>query len=161
MLCKKGILENFTKFTGKHLCQSPEACNFFYKRHSGTGVFLWILRNVQEHLFYRTLPVAASEGICRLWFNSASIRFARRWNTDHFRGTGNIYKFRRWRALQQSLTTKSSSLLLQCSPSKMFEGVLANPLHLTNPLFSIHVWFDLLEAYSEPVTDLRWSFSWK
>ena len=22
MLCKKGILKNFTKFTGKHLCQS-------------------------------------------------------------------------------------------------------------------------------------------
>ena len=33
----------------------PEA--FFYKswkRDSGTGVFLWILQNIQEHLFYRT-----------------------------------------------------------------------------------------------------------
>ena len=38
VFCKKGVLRNFTKFTGKHLCQSlyfnkvaglrPEACNF-------------------------------------------------------------------------------------------------------------------------------------
>ena len=37
---KKGVLRNFTKFTGKHLCQSL----FFNKvaglRDSGTGVLL-------------------------------------------------------------------------------------------------------------------------
>ena len=26
MFCKKGVLKNFTKLTGKHLCQS-QACN--------------------------------------------------------------------------------------------------------------------------------------
>ena len=31
-----------------------------YKRGSGTGVFLWILQNFQEHLFHWTPPVAAS-----------------------------------------------------------------------------------------------------
>ena len=44
---KKGVLRNFTKFTGKHLCKSL----FLYKvagmrpakRGSGTGVFLGIL----------------------------------------------------------------------------------------------------------------------
>ena len=42
---KKTFLANFTKFTGKHLCQSlffsffAKACNF------GTSVFLWILWN--------------------------------------------------------------------------------------------------------------------
>ena len=47
VLRKKGVLRNFTKFTGKHLCKSP----FFnrvagprsatlLKRDSGTGVFL-------------------------------------------------------------------------------------------------------------------------
>ena len=44
MFCKKGVLTNFAKFTGKHLCQSL----FFKKvavlrpkkRGSGTGVFL-------------------------------------------------------------------------------------------------------------------------
>ena len=49
---RKGVLRNFAKFTGKHLCQS-----FFFnkvasfglqlheKRDSGTAVFLWIFRN--------------------------------------------------------------------------------------------------------------------
>ena len=59
--CKKGILRNFAKFTGKNLSQS-----LFFNKVAGlrfatllkkdpcTGVFLWILRNFQEHLFYRT-----------------------------------------------------------------------------------------------------------
>ena len=33
------------------------------KRGSDTGVFLWILRNIQEHLLNRTPPVALS-----LWY---------------------------------------------------------------------------------------------
>ena len=41
---KKGIIKNFAKFTGKHLCQSL----FFNK----------VTR--QEHLFYKTPTVAAS-----------------------------------------------------------------------------------------------------
>ena len=58
----KDVLKNFAKFTRKHLCRSL----FFnkvaglrpatlLKRDSGTVVFLWILRNFQEHLLYRTL----------------------------------------------------------------------------------------------------------
>ena len=51
---KKGILRNFTKFTGKHLCQSLFFHKLYQKRGSGTGVFLWNLLNFKEHLFYRT-----------------------------------------------------------------------------------------------------------
>ena len=58
VFCKKGILRNFAKFPGKHLCQSL----FFnkvaglrpatlLKRDSGTGVFLSTLRNFYDHLF--------------------------------------------------------------------------------------------------------------
>ena len=43
----------------------PQVCNLI-KRDSVTGVFLWILRNFQEHLFYRTLPVVASPNCCYL-----------------------------------------------------------------------------------------------
>ena len=61
--CKKAVLRNITKFSGKHLCQRL----FFnkvtvlrpatlLKKVSGTGVFLRILRNFQKHLFYRTPP---------------------------------------------------------------------------------------------------------
>ena len=47
---KRGALGNFTKFTGKHLCQSVffdkvAGLQLYYKRNSGTGVFLWIFRN--------------------------------------------------------------------------------------------------------------------
>ena len=58
---KKGVLRNFTKFTGKHLCQSlffnkvaDLRLATFLKRGSGIGVFLWFLRNFLEHPFYRT-----------------------------------------------------------------------------------------------------------
>ena len=55
----KHPLRNFTKFTGKHLRQSlffSKVAESLLKRDSGTGVFLWILRNFREHLFYRTPP---------------------------------------------------------------------------------------------------------
>ena len=44
VFCKKGVLRNFKKLTGKHLCQSlfcnDSACNFIKKRDSGTDAFL-------------------------------------------------------------------------------------------------------------------------
>ena len=55
---KKGVLRNFAKFTGKHLCQRL-FCNSlqpYLKIVSGTDVLLWILRNFWEHFFYRTPP---------------------------------------------------------------------------------------------------------
>ena len=50
---RKGILRNLAQFTGKHLCQSV-FLNKVAGWDSGTGVFLWILRNFSENLFYRT-----------------------------------------------------------------------------------------------------------
>ena len=51
---KKGVLRNFAKFTGKHFCQSLFFDKLYWKRGFGTGVFLWILWNFLENLFYRT-----------------------------------------------------------------------------------------------------------
>ena len=56
VFCKRGILRNFAKFTGKRLCQRLKK-----KRVTGTGVFLWFLRNFWEHNFFRTPLVAASD----------------------------------------------------------------------------------------------------
>ena len=42
------------------MCQSLFFNKLLSKRDSGTGIFLWLLRNFLEHLFYRTRPVAAS-----------------------------------------------------------------------------------------------------
>ena len=54
MFCKRSVFKNFTKFTGKYLCQSPYfnkvaglrpwGLQLYWKRDSGTGVFLWNLR---------------------------------------------------------------------------------------------------------------------
>ena len=62
----KKCVNDFAKFTGKHLCH----CLFFNEVgglgsatllkktlwHSGTGAFLWILQTFQEQLFYRPPP---------------------------------------------------------------------------------------------------------
>ena len=49
LFCKKGVLKTFTKFAGKHPCQS-----LILKKVAGLrpGIFLWILRNFKEHLFF-------------------------------------------------------------------------------------------------------------
>ena len=74
---KKDALENFTKFTGKHLCQSL----FFNKVPGITPATLLKKRLAQvfscefceifkNTFFYRTSPVAASE---RVFFSGKSI----------------------------------------------------------------------------------------
>ena len=70
-----GVPKNFAKFTRKHLCQSlffnkvvglgpttllKNTLALYKKRNSGTGIFLWILRNFQNNFLQRTPPVAAS-----------------------------------------------------------------------------------------------------
>ena len=78
---KKIVFKNFTKLKGNHLCHSL----FFNKvagwglhlyeiRCSGTGVFLWILRNFWKHLFTEHIRATASEfsikheKLCLLFF---------------------------------------------------------------------------------------------
>ena len=75
---KKGVLRNFKKFTVKHLCHRPWACNYIKKETLALVLsceFCKISKNTffTEHLwtaasqlfkntfFYRTFPVAAAE----------------------------------------------------------------------------------------------------
>ena len=55
VFCKKDLLKNFTKFTGKHLCQS-----LFFNKVAGWGltkVFSCEFCEIfLEHVFYRTPP---------------------------------------------------------------------------------------------------------
>ena len=58
LFCKKGVLRNFPKLTGKHLRRSVFLKKFLsqrpaalFKRDSSTGVFSRILRDFLEHLF--------------------------------------------------------------------------------------------------------------
>ena len=55
-----GVLKNFAKFKGKHLCQSLTVslgpANLFKKWDSDAGIFLWILWNIKGHLFLLNTP---------------------------------------------------------------------------------------------------------
>ena len=60
MFCKKAVLRDFPKFTRKHLCQSlfitkvaGQGRQLYLKRDPVSWCFLWILRNLEEHLFLR------------------------------------------------------------------------------------------------------------
>ena len=65
---EKMFLKVLVKFTPKHLCWvlfvnkiagwKPATSS---NRDSGTGAFLWVLRNSWEDLFYKDLGTAASE----------------------------------------------------------------------------------------------------
>ena len=69
VFCKKAVLKNFVKFTGKHLFRSHfffdkvadiQACNFIKMRQSNIRLFLWILRNFEKH-FEEHLQAATSK----------------------------------------------------------------------------------------------------
>ena len=61
---KKGVLRNFTKFTGKYLCQSlyfNKVCNFI-KKETLAQVFSCELYEISSNTFsYRTPLLAASK----------------------------------------------------------------------------------------------------
>ena len=62
VFCKKGVLRNFAKYTGKHLCQSLlfEACNFI-KKETLAKVFFWEFCKISKNTFsYKTPSVAAA-----------------------------------------------------------------------------------------------------
>ena len=49
VFCKKGVLRNFTKFTGKHLCQS-----LFFHKVAGLGPATLL----KKRLWHRCFPVS-------------------------------------------------------------------------------------------------------
>ena len=68
MFCKKGVLRNFTKFTGKHLCQSfsfnkaagPEACNFIKKETLAQVLSCEFCEiSKKENIFFHRTPLVA------------------------------------------------------------------------------------------------------
>ena len=60
MFFKIGVLKNFAIITGNHPCWRLFLIKLQVWRCSNTGVFLWILWNFLEKLFYKTPPVTAA-----------------------------------------------------------------------------------------------------
>ena len=72
MFCKKGVLINFAKFTGKHRCQNfslnkvaglrPEACKFI-KKETLAQVFSCEFCEIYKNTFYYTTALMAASGV--------------------------------------------------------------------------------------------------
>ena len=71
VVCKKGALKNFTKFTGKHLClgrisfliKRPEFCNFIQKENLAQVLSCEFYEIFKNTYFYRTHLMAVSESM--------------------------------------------------------------------------------------------------
>ena len=64
VFCKKGVLRNFTKFIGKHLCQS-----LFFNKVAGprpTEVFSCEFCEISRNTFSHRTPLVAASGILML-----------------------------------------------------------------------------------------------
>ena len=61
VFCKKGILRNFTKFTGKHLRQTL----FFIKKVSLAQVFSCDFCEISKNTFFCKTPPVAASAICK------------------------------------------------------------------------------------------------
>ena len=65
VFCKKDVLRNFTKFTGKHLCQSlffnkvAGLCNFI-KKETQAQVFFCEFCEISKNTFFRRTPLVAA-----------------------------------------------------------------------------------------------------
>ena len=70
VLYKKGVLRNFAKFTGKHLCQSLFFNRNFIKKETLAQVFYCEFCEISKNTFsYGTPPVAAS----RYWITNIDL----------------------------------------------------------------------------------------
>ena len=69
LFCEKGVLRNFTKFTGKHLHQS-----LFFKKEAMVHVLSCEFCKISENTFSsRTTPVAASNILYSLYYIPSQI----------------------------------------------------------------------------------------
>ena len=62
VFCKKGVLRNLTKFTGKHLCQS-QACNFI-KKETLAQVFSCEFCEISKNTFFNKTPPTLRKKNC-------------------------------------------------------------------------------------------------
>ena len=107
VFCKKGVLRNFTKFTGKHLCQSlffnkvaGLAYNFI-KKETLAQMFSYEFCEISKNTFFHKTPLVAASKTCQpkvghivIWFCvtyhyiSVSCGFGRiYWKKLHFLGS--------------------------------------------------------------------------
>ena len=87
--CKKGVLENFTKFTGKHLCQSlflskvaGWALQLYQKKTPAQVLFCEFCKHFKNTFLYRTPSVAAS--VITKQMNNLTKCVTSKWSFPHY-----------------------------------------------------------------------------
>ena len=92
VFCKKGVLRDFTKFTGKHLSQSfffnkvaglscrPKACNFI-KKETLAEVFSCEFYEISKNTFFYRTPLVTASAVKLLFevCNQAQFYLCRRY----------------------------------------------------------------------------------
>ena len=83
VFCKKGVLRNFAKFTGKHLCQRlflnnvaglrPNACNFIEKETLPL-VFSCEFHEISKNTFLHRAPLVAASTYTLPSFSKNTLR---------------------------------------------------------------------------------------
>ena len=91
---KKAVLKNLLIFTGKHLCWSA----ILLKTDSNTDVFLWILQNAKEHLFWRTFSNDCFSNL----FNATSKLWLR--------------IFKHWGIVSSNILSNQTFIVRECLP---------------------------------------------
>ena len=110
VFCKKGVLRNFAKFTGKCLCLSLRTATLF-KKETLTQVFSREFCKISNNTYsYRKPPVAASE--CR-----RNLEFEKR--TDQNFIIQNLCHG------EECYISKKKKLLKQCQKEVIYEYILA------------------------------------
>ena len=75
MLCKKGVLKNFTKFTGKRLCQS-----LFFNKITGKRpeVLSCEFREIFKNIFFSGTPPVAPSVLYYFWWSPFRLMYFNR-----------------------------------------------------------------------------------
>ena len=117
MICKKGALKNFTKFTGKHLCQS-----LFFDKAAETGDWHRCFRMNFANFFKKTFFID--------YLRVLLLYFHRRIQNHFHRRIQNPVEHLIWSILQKQLKAKGRSLFLQNAPSQIFDTIFNTPVML-------------------------------
>ena len=122
VFCKKSVLRNFTKFTGKYLCQRnpPNACKFI-KKDSLVQVLSFEFYEISKNTFFYRTPPADISGL------SLKIPYLR-----HHKET-----------LYEKRLTKHTFLILPiCSAVQLYFSITAQKIKFSiEDFFSIHIYW--------------------
>ena len=137
LFCEKGVLRNFAKFKGKHLCQTlflQQSCSLqarkFIKKGTLAQVFSCKFCKISENTFcYRTPPVAASGETKR----NSEVRWRERRSSKQTSKVGDPPLLNpdytvSWEILTNAPKQLQKRKIIQAFHTRIFQSILYNQL---------------------------------